>query len=49
MNRQQEDREFQTVAGLSHAAVRTRNIEDSVRYYTEVLGLREEIMAWYGF
>ena len=41
MNRQQEDREFQTVAGLSHAAVRTRNIEDSVRYYTGVLGLRE--------
>ena len=34
-------RSFQTVACLSHAAVRTRNISDSVRYYTEVLGLRE--------
>ena len=34
-------REFQVIAGLSHAAVRTREIKDSVRYYTEVLGLRE--------
>ena len=32
---------FQTVAGLSHAAVRTHSIQDSVRFYTEVLGLRE--------
>ena len=32
---------FRTVEGLSHAAIRTRNIEDSIRYYTEVLGLRE--------
>ena len=32
---------FQTVAGLSHAAVRTHSILDSVRFYTEVLGLRE--------
>jgi lactoylglutathione lyase len=32
---------FQTVAGLSHAAIRTRSIQDSIRYYTEVLGLRE--------
>ncbi len=31
----------QVVAGLSHVAIRTRNIMDSVRYYTEVLGLRE--------
>ena len=37
----QEDREVWAVAGLSHAAIRTRRIEDSVRYYTEVLGLRE--------
>ena len=37
----QEDREVRAVAGLSHAAIRTRRIEDSVRYYTEVLGLRE--------
>ena len=29
------------VAGLSHAAIRTRDIAESVRYYTEVLGLRE--------
>jgi len=33
--------EFQTVAELSHAAIRTRRIMDSVRYYTEVLGLKE--------
>ena len=41
MSSQHDDREFQTVAGLSHAAIRTREISDSVRYYTEVLGLRE--------
>ena len=33
--------EFLTVEGLSHAAIRTRNIMDSVRYYMEVLGMRE--------
>ena len=33
--------ENRTVAGLSHVAIRTRNIMDSVRYYTEVLGLQE--------
>ena len=33
--------EFRTVEGLSHTAIRTRNIEESVRYYTEVLGMRE--------
>ena len=32
---------FRTVAGLSHAAIRTRSLQDSIRYYTEVLGLRE--------
>lgn len=32
---------FHTVAGLSHAAIRTRSIPDSVRFYTEALGLRE--------
>ena len=32
---------FRPVSGLSHAAVRTRDILESVRYYTEVLGLRE--------
>ena len=31
----------ETVAGLSHVAIRARNISESVRYYTEVLGLRE--------
>ena len=41
MNGQNAGGEFQTVAGLSHTAIRTRNILDSVRYYTEVLGLRE--------
>ena len=41
MSRQHDDRDFQTVAGLSHAAIRTRNIQDSIRYYTNVLGLRE--------
>ena len=30
-----------TVAGLSHAAVRTKNILESIRFYTEVLGLEE--------
>ena len=29
------------VSGLSHIAVRTRDILESVRFYTEVLGLRE--------
>ena len=38
---------FQAVAGLSHAAIRTRSIQDSIRYYTEVLGLREAFrMHW---
>ena len=41
MSNQYDDRAFQTVTGLSHVAIRTRNILDSVRYYTEVLGLRE--------
>ena len=34
-------RQKQAVDGLSHAAIRTRDIEASVRFYTEVLGLRE--------
>lgn len=29
------------VAGLSHVAIRTRHILDSIQYYTEILGLRE--------
>ena len=29
------------VEGLSHVAIRTRAIEDSIKFYTEVLGLRE--------
>ena len=32
---------FRPVEGLSHAAIRTRNILDSVRFYTGTLGLRE--------
>ena len=30
-----------TVAGLSHAAIRTCSILDSIRYYSDVLGMRE--------
>ena len=29
------------VTALSHVAIRTRHIHDSIRFYTEVLGLRE--------
>ena len=35
------DQDFRAVEGLSHAAVRTKNIQDSIRYYTEILGLQE--------
>ncbi|MBR3017406.1 MAG: VOC family protein [Clostridia bacterium] len=35
------DQRFHVIAGLSHAAIRTGNILDSMRFYTEVLGLRE--------
>ena len=35
------EQEPQIVAGLSHAAIRTRSIQDSIRFYTEILGLRE--------
>ena len=35
------EQRFQTVAGLSHAAIRTRRIQDSIRYYTDVLGMQE--------
>ena len=41
MSGQENGGEFRTVEGLSHTAIRTRNLADSVRYYTEVLGLRE--------
>ena len=41
MSNQHDGREYQTIAGLSHAAIRTRSISDSIRYYTDVLGLRE--------
>ncbi len=33
--------ESRVVAALSHTAIRARSILDSIRYYTEVLGLRE--------
>ncbi len=32
---------IRTVAGLSHVAIRTRNIPESLRFYTGILGLRE--------
>ena len=32
---------FQTVGGLSHVAIRTRNMAASIRFYTEVLGMQE--------
>ena len=35
------DEQPRTIAGLSHVAIRTKDILESVRYYTEVLGLRE--------
>ena len=35
------DSGFQPVSGLSHVAIRTRSILDSVRYYTDILGLKE--------
>ena len=41
MDGQKPVKGLRTVAGLSHAAVRTRDIGESIRYYTEVLGLRE--------
>ena len=41
MDGQQNSRTNQAVAGLSHAAIRTRDILESIRYYSDVLGLRE--------
>ncbi len=41
MSMQKTEQRFQTVAGLSHVAVRTRSISDSIRFYTEILGLKE--------
>ena len=35
------EQKIKTVAGLSHAAIRTKNIPESIRFYTEVLGLEE--------
>ena len=35
------ERVIRTVAGLSHVAIRTRDIFESIRFYTEILGLRE--------
>ena len=32
---------FRTVEGLSHVAIRVRDIQKSIRYYTEILGLQE--------
>ena len=31
----------QVAAGLSHIAIRTRDIQESIRFYTGILGLRE--------
>ena len=41
MREKNAGKDFQIIGGLSHAAVRTRSIAESIRYYTEVLGLRE--------
>ncbi len=41
MSSQRDDCKSRTVEGLSHVAIRVRSIPDSVRYYTDVLGLRE--------
>jgi len=41
MGGQEQERGAGTVTGLSHAAIRTRDIGESLRYYTGVLGLRE--------
>ena len=41
VNGQKEGKNNWPVMGLSHAAIRTGNIQDSIRYYTEVLGLQE--------
>ena len=32
---------FSAAEGLSHVAIRTRDILESIRFYTEILGLRE--------
>ena len=32
---------FPAVAGLSHVAIRTRSIPESIQFYTGILGLRE--------
>ena len=36
-----KEKDYRPVVGLSHTAIRTRNILNSIRYYTEILGLRE--------
>lgn len=36
-----KDPGVKVVSGLSHAAIRTRSIPDSIQFYTEVLGLKE--------
>lgn len=33
------------IGGLSHAALRTRDIEKTARFYREVLGLPESLQA----
>jgi len=33
--------DFQTVSGLSHVAIRTGSLSDSIRFYTGILGLKE--------
>ncbi len=41
MSERETNLSYRAAAGLSHVAIRTRSIQDSMRYYSEILGLRE--------
>ena len=40
------DSGIRTVSGLSHVAIRTRSLSDSIRYYTGILGLKEAFRTY---